>query len=580
MFVYIANVIIRLIGLGWHRFSRSSWDLYSLLVVPGAFVTTILDISYRTQVVLELNKLFLVAITLLLIPRNNQLDQLFKTAAASLPVIGNLLATWFVLFLVFGIAMNQAFGLTKFGEQGTHNINFRDLPKSLILLFRCSCGEGWNEIMEDYATMVPPICTYDANFLDDDCGSAAWARGLFIAWNLISMYIFVSLFVSLIFESFSYVYQRSSGLYALSREEIRRFKQAWATYDSAGSGFISKDQFPRLLGELSGIFAMRVYDDEFTVGAILEQCRATPRDSVHSLHSSLPMQSRESLNPLQPPDLAEGLDIQKLSRIIDRIPVDIIRERRQRLNNFYEEVLVSADIDRGISFHQCLMILAHYNVISDSKSLRLEEFLRRRARLQRVEEAVRRNTVIGFFDTLYWSREFRRAVERKKSSRMTMIPQFTVPEIFVDDPGEEEPEETPAGAMTPQTQPDPDSPFAPMLSPTSTLHRRAESSPTGRRTDLPRLDTSLTGRSSGGNTPTDWASFSPARTPRRMYGERVSFDVEERRGSATPSSASGDHSRQNSAMSVRDVMNSLDNSAWGESIRRSFTQRRSGDRSE
>lgn len=249
MFVYIANVLIRMIGLGWHRFSRSSWDLYSLIAVPGAFVTTILDISlHRAQVVLELNKLFLVSVALLLIPRNNQLDQLFKTAAASLPVIGNLLATWFVLFLVFGIAMNQAFGLTKFGADENHNINFRDVPKSLILLFRCSIGEGWNAIMEDFATMEPPFCTHDTNFFDDDCGGSAWARPLFIAWNLISMYIFVSLFVSLIFESFSYVYQRSSGLYAISREEIRRFKQAWATYDPDGTGFISKAQFPRLLG--------------------------------------------------------------------------------------------------------------------------------------------------------------------------------------------------------------------------------------------------------------------------------------------------------------------------------------------
>ncbi|KAJ5180626.1 hypothetical protein N7492_003836 [Penicillium capsulatum] len=576
MFVYVANVLIRLFGLGWHRFSRSSWDLYSLLAVPGASIMTILDLVYRTQAVLELNKLFLVAIALLLIPRNNQLDQLFKTAAASLPVISNLLATWFVLFLVFGIAMNQAFGLTKFGENEDHNINFRDVPKSLILLFRCSCGEGWNEVMEDFATMVPPHCTYDSNFLDDDCGSAAWARSLFIMWNIISMYIFVSLFVSLIFESFSYVYQRSSGLYAVSREEIRRFKQAWATYDPNGTGFISKEQFPRLLGELTGVFAMRIYEGEFTVGAILDQCRTARHQSLNSFNT-LAMPSRESLNAMQP--TSDGymgdLDLKELSRIINRIPVNTIRERRQRLNTFYEEVLVSADPDRGISFHMCLMILAHYNIITDSKSLRLEEFLRRRARLQRVDEAVRRNTVIGFFDTLYWSREFRRAIDRKKAGRMTAVPQFqfNVPEIYVDVPGDSEEPEPPApGAMTPQTQPDPEGPFAPMLSPTSPAHRRTESSPAARRTDLPRLDTSLTGRSSGGSSPTEWSSFSPMRTPRRMYGERVSFESNERQES--PSRA--DHSRQNSAMSVRDVMQSLDNSAWGESIRRSFTQRRSG----
>lgn len=210
------------------------------------------------QAVIDLSKLFLVSITLLLIPRNNQLDQLFKTAAASFTAIGNLLATWFVLFLAYAIAMNQIFGLTKFGENESNNINFRDVPRALILLFRTSCGEGWNELMEDYATIVPPFCTHDHEFLDDDCGSAGWARSLFISWNIISMYIFVSLFVSLIFESFSYVYQRSSGLYVISREEIRRFKQAWATFDPNGTGFISKEQFPRLLG-VSLLFSVVIF---------------------------------------------------------------------------------------------------------------------------------------------------------------------------------------------------------------------------------------------------------------------------------------------------------------------------------
>lgn len=581
MLVYLSNVLIRLIGLGWHRFSRSSWDLYSLIAVPGAFITSVLDLSYRekSHAVVELNKLFLVSVALLLIPRNNQLDQLFKTAAASLSVIGNLLATWFVLFLVFGIAMNQAFGLTKFGENEDHNQNFRDVPKSLILLFRASCGEGWNEFMEDFATMIPPLCTQNANFLDDDCGSAPWSRTLFIAWNLISMYIFVSLFVSLIFESFSYVYQRSSGLYAISREEIRRFKQAWATYDPDGTGFISTEQFPRLLGELSGVFAMRIYEGEFSVGSILEKCRIDPqRNSMSSYARDSMVSLAEPRHSMRPNSHASsGVDIGELSRIISRIPVQSIQERRKRLNTFYEEILVSADPDRGISFHQCLMILAHYNVISDSKSLRLEEFLRRRARLQRVEEAVRRNTVVGFFDTLYWSREFRRKIDRKKSGRMSAVPTFTVPEIFVDNPGDdpEEHDQPGSGAVTPQTQPDLDGNFPPMLSPVS-QHRRAESSPTANRNALPRINTNLSGSVSGSNTPTrEWSGISPSITPRQMYGERTSFDTTETH-EAPPAS---DTSRHNSGMNVQDVMHSLDNSAWGESIRRSFTQRRSGDRS-
>lgn len=213
---------------------------------------------YNDHIFTQLHKFFLVSITFLLIPRNNQLDQLFKTAAASLTSIGNLLATWLILFVVYAIAFTQTFSLTRFGDGENGNLNFRNVPKAMILLFRMSCGEGWNAIMEDYATITPPNCVSMDSFFQSDCGSEAWARGLFISWNIISMYIFVSLFVSLIFESFSYVYQRSSGLSIISRDEIRRFKQAWATFDPEGTGYISKTAFPRLLGvrEIGEIYSL------------------------------------------------------------------------------------------------------------------------------------------------------------------------------------------------------------------------------------------------------------------------------------------------------------------------------------
>ena len=247
--IYIINIFIRIIGLSWKRFRGSAWDVYSVLAVTGTLATSLMALStYSNRTFDQLHKLFLVSITFLLIPRNNQLDQLFKTAAASLTSIANLLATWFVLFLVYAIAFTQAFGLTRFGAHESGNLNFRDVPKSLILLFRMSCGEGWNQIMEDFATIETPLCVLNDSFFKSDCGSAAWARTLFVSWNIISMYIFVSLFVSLIFESFSYVYQRSSGLAVVSREEIRRFKQAWSDFDPNGTGYISKEEFPRLLG--------------------------------------------------------------------------------------------------------------------------------------------------------------------------------------------------------------------------------------------------------------------------------------------------------------------------------------------
>lgn len=356
--IYMANSAVRIVGLGWPRFRKSSWDMFACFAVFGAFVTTILFLAFpKVDTYVQLHKFFLVSIVFLLIPRNDALDQLFKTAAASLTTIGNLLATWLVFFLVFAIALTQTFSLTRFGENETNNVNFRTVPNALILLFRMSVGEGWNQIMEDFAAIEPPLCVESDQFFQSDCGSEEWARVLFIMWNIISMYIFVNLFVSLIFESFSYVYQRHSGSAAVDRDEMRRFKEAWRSVDPRGTGFISKEVFPRLLAELSGVFEMRIYTYENSIRSILEDIRS---DAVPpSRHGSMSTTS-----------VLGGIDIKRLNARLNEIDIAAVRERRRKYNIFYEEVMVSADPDKGISFTTVLMILAHYNIINDSKSLR------------------------------------------------------------------------------------------------------------------------------------------------------------------------------------------------------------------
>ena len=101
---------------------------------------------------------------------------------------------------------------------------------------------------------------------------------------------------------------------------------------------------------------MRIYEGENTVQSILEDCRQDPASAGGTSSASS--------------KVVEGIDLEKLARRMSRIPVHEIRRRRHRYKMFYEEVLVSADPDRGISFTSVLMILAHYKVINDSKSLK------------------------------------------------------------------------------------------------------------------------------------------------------------------------------------------------------------------
>ncbi|MCJ1352190.1 MAG: calcium channel protein [Icmadophila ericetorum] len=583
--LYVANIVIRIVGLTWRRFRRSSWDLYSILVVGANIVLTVLDFvkGIGTDTTYgQLHKLILVSIVLLLIPRNNQLDQLFKTAAASLTSIGNLLATWFVLFLVYAIALTQTLGLTRFGSQETGNLNFRSVPKALILLFRMSEGEGWNQIMEDYAKYtVAPLCNDTGEFFSSDCGSAAWARVLFISWNIVSMYIFVSMFVSLIFESFSYVYQRSSGLEVVSREEIRRFKEAWATFDPQGTGYISKEAFPRLLGELSGIFEMRIYDGDHTIQSLLDHCR------VNHINTRAD-NNRVANGTDSPPGVVAGIDLAKLNARLRTIDVGEVRRKREILELFSQEVYLS-ETERGIPFSSTLMILAHYNVITDRNSLRLEEFLRRRYRLQRVREQVQRNVVIGFFDMLYWSRMLNQRRELRHSARMVTVPQFAIPEIYVDNQEEGlsplldtfSTNNLPSGTISPKSSP-----------------ARAQSSRSRANSNLSTGPPSpgasgIRHRSESFNSFRSRAdSFDPsptlsARRPSFQDANIPTISVNDPDATGHPdmwTETGRHHQRQNSrseqAAAERmpprnfDALQVFDDSAWGESIRRSFTTRR------
>jgi hypothetical protein len=295
---------------------------------------------------------------------------------------------------------------------------------------------------------------------------------------------------------------------------------------------------------------MRIYDGDFTVRRLIEDCSRVKRVS------GLPMEGQQE---------QREIDLAKLNERLAELPVNEIRRRRARMNKFYEEVLVSSHHDRGIAFTSLLMILAHYKVINDNKSLRLHEFLRRRARLQRVDEAVRRGIVMGFFDTVYWYRLFRRHMEHKNAGVMTAVPQFTVPEIFV-----EHEEEDSGGPSGQGDHLDPFSVSRP-VSPTMSHVHGAVTPPEGRsRTPTLRRGDSL---NSIQITPTASPTRSP---PGALQHQRSSSDLGDgwHLDTLDVDEPVDGRSRAASGVSAQDVLEVLDNSAWGESIRRSFTMRR------
>ncbi|THH14934.1 hypothetical protein EW146_g5467 [Bondarzewia mesenterica] len=412
--VYVLDILVRLYGLGWHSFRANGWNLFDIVVAGGSLITTVsVRVGANGYIIEQLQKLFLVSIAFKLIQRMNNLNKLFKTAISSLPVILSLLSLWVTFFLFFGILFVEVFSLTKWESGETQNQNYTTLGTALVMLAFMTSGEGWNQYMHDYALVYPRCTNSSATDPDSDCGSVGWAFTLFIAWNLLSMYIFVNMFTGVVVENFSYVFQMTGGSKAVTREEMRAFKKVWAEFANPRTGFLERNRFVPFFAKLSGIFEVRIYPVEYNVPEILATCKATG-DTDTSWNRST---------------IIEGVDLDKLNRNLSRIDYSAIRKRRNLYSRLYHEASISHQHGKGISFTDMLLLLSHHKLIVDKDALILKDLVVRTETNKLVTDLVNVDRVRSYLKCITYRRRFlaqRDSARREKEAR-------EIPAIIVDD---------------------------------------------------------------------------------------------------------------------------------------------------
>ncbi|KAF9999058.1 calcium channel protein [Entomortierella chlamydospora] len=368
---YMMEIFVRISGLGWTAYTRSRWNLYNCFVSVTALVITIaLICGSDWQPLIQTQKLFLTAILFRLVPQINSLNQLFTTMGASITSIASLFGVWLVVFAVYGIMFVEIFGLTLFGPNGDNNVNFRDFGTAMLLMARMSTGEGWNDVMHDYAVEKPYCIDQPLNYLDSDCGSTAWAYTLFISFNIISMYIFTNMFIVVVMHNFSYVYQIAPGFSLINREEIRSFKKVWGSIDTKKTGYIQEKDLTRFLMELRGVFDMRIYKEEHSLEKLQSRLETDKPNAVKMSAKDLgKIQDRGNRKTLMlnqtnrrstfpdekgtlamqraKPDLSFKIDreynLAAFNSAIANMDREDVRHRRRMFNFVYAEAVMSMD---------------------------------------------------------------------------------------------------------------------------------------------------------------------------------------------------------------------------------------------
>ncbi|CCL98380.1 uncharacterized protein FIBRA_00375 [Fibroporia radiculosa] len=405
--VYTIDTIVRLFGQGWRSFCANGWNLFDLVVAFGSLLTSFITRFGSTGYVEEqLQKLFITCIALKLVQRTNSLNKFFKTAVASLPAIISLLCLWMILFLFFAITYMEVFSLTKWYSAETPSENYTTIAKALVMLAFMTTGEGWNQYMHDF-TIEYPRCTNLSNG-DSDCGSEAWAFTLFIAWNLISMYIFANLFVGLVVESFYYVFQLSGGAKSITREEMRAFKKVWAEFANPKTGYLERNRFVAFFGKLSGVFEVRIYPAEHSIPNIM--ARSSDSESTDRI--------------------VDGLNLDQLEATLTTIDRAAIKRRKNLYNRLYHEARISYEPGKGISFTSMLLLLAHHKLIVDRDALVLKDLVVRTETNKLVTDLVDFDRVQSLLLMISFRRRYLR---QREQMRIAQIEEQDIPAIIVSD---------------------------------------------------------------------------------------------------------------------------------------------------
>ncbi|KAJ7203391.1 hypothetical protein C8J57DRAFT_1101245, partial [Mycena rebaudengoi] len=156
--------------------------------------------------------------------------------------------------------------------------------------------------------------------------------------------ISVNMFTGVVVENFSYVFQTSASSKATTRNQMRAFNKVWAEHTNPKTGYLECSRFVVFFGKLSGVFEVRIYPVEFSIPNIQAACKPSAASEY-----------------AWPQRVSDGIDMDKLIKMLKGIDYDAIRKQRAIYSRLYHEASISHEKGRGMSFIGMLMLMAHYN---------------------------------------------------------------------------------------------------------------------------------------------------------------------------------------------------------------------------
>ncbi|CAJ0597796.1 unnamed protein product [Cylicocyclus nassatus] len=237
--VFTVETVLKILAFGVRNYFRDGWNRFDFVTVVGSITDALVTEFGGHFVSLGFLRLFRAARLIRLLQQGYTIRILLWTFVQSIKALPYVCLLIGIMFFIYAIVGMQVFGNIKLNaafEVNRHN-NFQSFFNSLILLFRCATGEGWQDIM--MACTAQKECAraghLEINYAKGQtCGSNI-SYAYFTSFVFLSSFLMLNLFVAVIMDNFDYLTRDPS---ILGPHHLDEFIRVWADYDPAATGRI------------------------------------------------------------------------------------------------------------------------------------------------------------------------------------------------------------------------------------------------------------------------------------------------------------------------------------------------------
>merc|ERR1719348_806711 len=251
-YFFLVECILKLGAFRFKNYFRDPWNAFDFFIVAGSLVDLgLASINPDSDASIGFLRLFRVARLVKLLNKDEGIRTLLWTFLKSfqaLPWVAVLIA---LVFFIYGVVGMQIFGRIALDDETNihRNNNFQSFGWAMLLLFRCSTGEAWQEIMLSCIKHPDVQCDErsDDAGLAGGCGSN-FAYVYFITFFVLCAFLVLNLFVAVIMDNFDYLTRDWS---ILGPHHLGEFVTLWSEYDPDAKGKIKHVDVVTLLRKIS-----------------------------------------------------------------------------------------------------------------------------------------------------------------------------------------------------------------------------------------------------------------------------------------------------------------------------------------